>query len=154
MATIYYWSMKDGNVGHLSMSLDDDDGTYISHWPDGGAKPFDRKMDGHAVPTLQDDIKAEGNRQPEIIKIPKEMIDVARIKEQWKEYKGSSYQLLFSNCCQMVESLLRRGGFSKYESVRHSQSAYFLTPYEVFNWVRKCKERYELQKDSVECCIS
>lgn len=141
MATIYYWAWANGNVGHLSMALDN--GTYISNWPEDSAKPLSSKMRGSPCPSLQEDIRLEEKEPDEILEIPKAMINIEKIQKYWDSMKkkGTTYQMMFSNCAQVVLEALRVGEIILYEPVDYD--AVLFTPYDVLEYIKSCKEKYE-----------
>lgn len=143
MATIYYWAMEPLSlaVGHISMELDD--GTYISHWPEAriaqeerNAKKNPLMKRGIAQPTLQDDKIVEGKTYTEKVILPRRLVDGGKVKAYWEslQKKGTNYHLLFSNCAQMVEAALRAGGFQFFIA------GPTLTPFGLFDRIRDAKE--------------
>lgn len=156
MAIVYFWGMRvqaeTSSVGHLSMSLDDGtgNGTYISHWPMEDFKDkFASLKKGMARPTLEDDNVKMKRGPDKTVYLPAEMIDVKKIILWWKSImkKGPKYQLLFSNCGQMVESALIQGGINQYrtltEVIARTMDIPRVMPLQVLTWIKLCLAEFE-----------
>lgn len=135
MATIYYWAQRASpfRIGHLSMELDD--GTYISHWPGKKSKLSIVNKSGLARETLAADIEAEKGDPNEVIKVPAEKINTTKIKKWWMSLieKGTKYNLWAQNCAQMVIRALCSGGL--WTSFLTTE-IFLMTPYEALNFIK------------------
>lgn len=133
--------MHDTNVGHLSLSLSD--GTYISHWPDGGAFLDLKKQNGRPMRSLKDDIRNEGGEPTETLNLPNGIVDENKIKIWWNQgvKDGTQYNMVHSNCGQMVRTALIRGGIKEpmsYESPGGNPLEFMITPYRILHWIKEC----------------
>lgn len=151
MAEVYYWAWRDGNVGHLSMSLSD--GTYLSYWPQDAVNVKNdlfSKCPGSQLPNLRSDIESEG-RQPDVTEsIPSGAIDEYKIKTWWSNIirRGTEYNMLWSNCSHMIRRALEVGGLDRkmcevkwYSPFRYVpvEDTFPLEPAKVLHWIQKCK---------------
>jgi hypothetical protein len=138
--------MKDGNKGHLSMSLTD--GTYLSHWPNQPAGPF-KKYPGAQL-SFQSDVISEGCQPDEILKLPNNMVDENKIKTWWMQSikEGTTYNLLFSNCGQMIRTALIQGGIKEPQAYQHQGGLNeIITPFHVLTWIKMCIDLHEAPKN-------
>ncbi len=105
MATVYLWKPKvfSASVGHISLQLND--GTYISHWP--VSYPLTASKKGAS---LQDDEVMEKRPFDEKIIIPANMINQAGIKKWLEKDYPKYYRLTEQNCARVVHDALRGGG--------------------------------------------
>lgn len=135
MLTINYWGPRitPFRIGHLSLELED--GTYISHWPGDKSKQISPSKQGKSHHTFEDDVKAEGGEPNEIVKIPAHMINIAKIKEWWNSMieKGTKYNLWAENCAQIVIRALWMGGLW---SRILSSEIFFITPRQALQLIK------------------
>ena len=97
-------------VGHAALTLDD--GTHISWWPQGKTEGKKSKKNPRDVGSLDEDIRLEGREPDKIFKITG--LNDKAIKKWWDAFiaADNKYNLASRNCCHIVLSALRRGGFN------------------------------------------
>ena len=119
MAKIYLWEPTSGLYGHCSLLLDN--GTYVSYWP---SEPFGQKeamknitVESEAS-TYIEDVKSEGNRNPDITINIKGKLDDWRIESWWLECQNCGYSIGRCNCFSMIVIALEKGNLEikEYES--------------------------------------
>lgn len=107
MLKVHVWPPHGGMVGHTSLSFGAD---YISFWPQDSAGKKDLKIKrthpGHFMAALQEDIRAEGGRQPITV-----VINNVNRTELAKHIANliankPSYQLARNNCSNIVAECL------------------------------------------------
>lgn len=107
MLKVYIWPPHGGLVGHASLSFASN---YISFWPKDGANAKDLKIKrshpGHFMAALHEDIRAEGNRQPIMVIIPRANTQV--LEDYIYEFQRNTprYQLARYNCSSVVAECL------------------------------------------------
>lgn len=108
MLKVHVWQPHGNMVGHASLSF----GTnYISFWPADSAGKKDlkikRSQPGHFMAALQEDIRAEGGRQPITVVIPQ--IDEATLSRHIADLMSNTpkYQLARYNCSNVVAECLQ-----------------------------------------------
>ncbi|MEM7210640.1 MAG: hypothetical protein AAF479_01925 [Pseudomonadota bacterium] len=108
MLKVHVWRPKGDMVGHSSLSYAD---KYISFWPDGGAGKKDVKLKtsqpGQLIGSLSEDIKNEGDRNPETIEITK--FDAKKLEKFIGEIKNDipKYQIANYNCSNVVAEAIQ-----------------------------------------------
>ncbi|OXA38831.1 uncharacterized protein LOC118433186 [Folsomia candida] len=150
IAEVFYWGISVEGVGHLSLQLDN--GTYISHWPEQNkgtgslaalellSSALESKADHMA--SLSGDVETEERQPDESVSLPDGLVDEEDISRWWKTYcKTSRYALLYSNCAQTVKLALEVGGIEGPPFIGVA-----VTPLQVFRWVKRCVRRYEKTK--------
>ena len=129
VATVFIWNFlgKDVAWGHASIELDD--GTYISWWPNH----VNRKempllsdiycSDAYPNRTFQDDVDGEEGHQPDW-RVAVGGLDHDKIRTWWAGFKTShQWCTLSQNCSTTVADAIWAGGASG-----------ILTPRETANW--------------------
>ena len=141
-AKIYCWRNDQGSWGHMSLQLSD--GTYISHWPKeikSKTNPFPviaKQMRNYAY-----DITAEGRDADEVIDLSHAMVDEAKLRNYWKEYKSTAkYHAIGNNCAQVIVHCLEVG----MEEDSKSLTAWQMGKKEVY---RKRMRFYTMMGDSL-----
>uniref|UniRef100_A0A6P7F594 Uncharacterized protein LOC114326455 n=1 Tax=Diabrotica virgifera virgifera TaxID=50390 RepID=A0A6P7F594_DIAVI len=169
MITVYKWDFRSVRcVGHLSMELSD--GTYISYWPlqtderkqvtksitkpgkcsklyEAVRKPNpigvtkSLKKPGRCNRTYEDDVRAEGNKQADVIlKIPVQLVSESKVKTWWSNLigddKSNKYHLMYKNCATVIKSALAAGGFGGRDI------SIVNTPAAVIEWIEKVLSEY------------
>lgn len=114
--------MPDANhVGHTAMSVQD---RYISFWPDGEAGVKDlkikRSQPGMLMENLQEDIRNEGGRAPNTIKLAN--LDEDGILDFIANMQDDipRYQLARNNCSHMIANILIEGANCKPSFTPHA----------------------------------
>ncbi|MCA9582190.1 MAG: RHS repeat-associated core domain-containing protein, partial [Myxococcales bacterium] len=109
LAWLYYWDPggtgTDKWYGHVSLQLDD--GTYISQWPN---RPLEGPLDetGNQLHGgLLADIDGEGGRLPHRVLI--DDLDEQAISDWWRKRHHDNFSV-FNNCSDVVSEALREGG--------------------------------------------
>jgi RHS repeat-associated protein len=136
LAWLHYWPARrwrDGDkspYGHITLQLDD--GTYISYWPGEHIGSFDV---GKCVPpshhrTYIDDWRGEHNTDSEMIYIPG--LDEAAVKRWWNNGEGHGDWCSGNNCADIVAEALRQGGMDI-----PTKNWIWSTPYDVRRAVKK-----------------
>ncbi|XP_060594139.1 uncharacterized protein LOC132748505 [Ruditapes philippinarum] len=94
---VYVWRPSGDYVGHSSLQLSD--GTYISWWPEGDCGPTNPRAKAAPNDSLENDIKAEGNRQPHAYRIKVSSEEQNAIVRWWTNFKAKAdYQFISNNC--------------------------------------------------------
>ena len=117
---VYVWTYqgKDEAWGHASMELDD--GTYISWWPedeDGDSIPFIEDIytvDAIKNKTFAQDIEDEDNKKPDVT-ISINGLDEKAIAAWWDKFKNdpnNKWETLSQNCSTTVADALKAGNAS------------------------------------------
>ena len=116
LATVFVWDFlgKDVAWGHASIELDD--GTYISWWPQGlGRKSMPLLPDVYTVAAIQprtfrDDVEAEDDTQPQW-RVAVGGLDHKAIRAWWASFKTThKWSTLSQNCSTTVADALWAGG--------------------------------------------
>ncbi len=98
-----------GDIGHASMMVDGGDppgAMYLSRWP--GSLAAALVAGKGANNRFDDDVSAEGGRQPSKIRLTK--LDETAIKKAMKKYLTDDlYSFLLLNCAQQVDQCLTKG---------------------------------------------
>jgi RHS repeat-associated protein len=147
LAWLHYWPSRiwrdrHGNVvdsspyGHISLQLDD--GTYISYWPGThiGKKDVGKCVKPFPNRTYIDDYYGEHRTDSLMFYIPG--LNEEAIKKWWNNGKGHGDWCSGNNCADIVEDALREGGFDV-----PSENWIWATPYDVLmgakRRVKECK---------------
>lgn len=131
--------MSRGGVGHLSMQLDDE--TYISFWPnrDCTTSVSSMKNKTHSLsPSYSVDVREEGREADDSLTVASHMVDQVKIRNWWNSNKSDAYNLFKNNCALAVKNALKAGGFCYQHKNGLMVPDTGITPYSVFCWVRNC----------------
>jgi len=121
LADLYIWKGYNGDWGHSSLQLDD--GTYISWWPQdvnhqytspfGDLVPALFEADARINQTYDIDRTLEGHKESQIIHL--DNLDEDAIRDWWNRFKGSHrYNSIGQNCSTTVVNALEAGGSGKH----------------------------------------
>jgi hypothetical protein len=105
---VHVWLPNESMVGHASLSFRNN---YVSFWPKDPAGKKDLKIKtshpGHFMSALDEDIEAEGNRQPITVTIPH--FDEERLSKFIADLISNTprYQLARFNCSSVVAECLK-----------------------------------------------
>ena len=108
MLKVYVWMPHGNMVGHASLAFR---ANYVSFWPEDAAGKKDLKIKrshpGSFMNALQEDIQAEGGRQPITVVIPN--VNEEKLEEFILDLQRNTprYQLARYNCSNVVAECLK-----------------------------------------------
>lgn len=113
MIRVYVWNPHGQNVGHAAAQIgpaSDRDG-YVSWWPGGQNGESWLKSQAGAAPTFEDDVRSEGDRQPDSV-CTVARLDEGAAKRWWQALRArrGQYSGTNQNCAWAVIMALKAGG--------------------------------------------
>jgi len=144
LADVYIWNYRGSTDAWGHTSMDTQEGTHISWWPEGDGRDFTFTpsipiYDAPAFPnqTMADDIEFEG--QGPDVRIHLDNLDEAAIAAWWARYRRSNkWSTLRRNCSAMIAHALEAGGGDR--RVRNYPKPVFWTPEEVRRYALAIQE--------------
>jgi len=111
MIQVYVWNPRGLNVGHAAAQIgpaSDRDG-YVSWWPTNEERW--KESQAGAAPTFEDDVRSEGDRQPDSVRTVARL-DEGAAKRWWQALRArrGQYSGMNQNCAWAVIMALKAGG--------------------------------------------